>query len=210
MYSPPYGKIILTTIRRLRVYRTGACVGLTLAALALAVWMPGTANAEDPFIPPFVRALTEYFSTGQITETEWTTAIQYMMREDIIRLGEPDFSNPELVAGAVTRNVDGNTIEIDGVRIRIPLVDVEDSGNPAMPHAVLARLLCPVGSPAQYDIDDLQVRDRYGRTIATVYCSTGLSLGEIMIEFGLGWINEWYCDKSEFGQDSWAQGACGP
>ena len=80
-----------------------------------------------------------------------------MMREDIIRLGEPDFSNPELVAGAVTRNVDGNTIEIDGayavdvedaairpthavlarLLCRIPLVDVEDSGiNPAMPHAI--------------------------------------------------------------------------
>ena len=184
-----------------------ALVAVMLAVLASAASVPDTAHADgvDAFIPRYVPVLTEYFSTGQITETEWTTAVEYMMREDVIRLGTPDFSNPELVAGVVTRNVDGNTIEIDGVRIRIPLVDVEDSGNPGMPHAVLARLLCPVGSPAQYDIDDLQVRDRYGRTIAMVYCNTGLSLGEIMIGFGLGWVNEWYCDKSEFGRD-----ACGP
>ena len=200
----------------LRVYGTGACAGPALAAAVLAVLAPAVpaldvahADGGDEFIPRYVAALTEYFSTGQITEAEWTTAVEYMMREGVIRLGEPDFSNPELEAGAVTRNVDGNTIEIDGVRIRIPLVDVEDSGNPGMPHAALARLLCPVGSPAQYDIDDVQVRDRYGRTIAMVYCNTGLSLGEIMMGFGLGWVNGWYCDKSEFGQDPWAQGACG-
>lgn len=193
-------------------YAGSTLVAVMLAVSVSAVSVPYMAHADggDEYIPRYVPALTAYFSTGQITEAEWTTAVEYMMREDIIRLGEPDFSNPELVAGVVTRNIDGNTIEIDGVRIRIPLVDVEDSGNPNMPHAVLARLLCPVGSPAQYDIDDLQERDRYGRTIAMVYCNTGLSLGEIMIGFGLGWVNEWYCDKSEFGQDVWAQDACGP
>lgn len=193
-------------------YAGSALVAVMLAISVSAVSVPYMAHADngDEFIPRYVLALTEYFSTGQITEAEWTIAVEYMMREDIIRLGEPDFSNPELVAGVVTHNIDGNTIEIDGVRIRIPLVDVEDSGNPNMPHAVLARLLCPVGSPAQYDIDDLQVRDQYGRTLAMVYCNTGLSLGEIMIGFGLGWVNEWYCDKSEFGQDVWAQDACGP
>ena len=193
------------------MYGTDVYAGSALVVAVLMVLVPGAAHADDAdtFIPNYVPVLTEYFSTGQITEEEWTIAVEYMIQEDIIRLGEPDFSNPELVMGAVTRNIDGNTIEIDGVRIRIPLVDVDDSGNPNMPHAVLARLLCPVGSPAQYDIDDIQVEDRYGRTIAMVYCNTGLSLGEIMIEFGLGWTNEWYCDKSEFGQDAWARDVCG-
>ena len=192
---------------------TGARPALIAAVVVLAVVLAvpaalGEEHDGDVAIPNIVPVLTNYFTTGQITETEWVTAIRYMMDEEIIRLGKPDMANPELVAGTVTWNVDGNTIEIDGIRIRIPLVDVEDSGDATKPHAILARLLCPVGSAAQYDIDNLQMEDRYGRTIAVVYCDTGISLGEIMIEFGLGWINEWYCDKSEFERAEWTEGVC--
>lgn len=177
-----------------------------LVAAAL-VPMAGMALA-DVYIPEAMPALTKYYTTEQITQQEWLVAITYMHDNDIIRLGEPDYNNPEIITGIITRNIDGNTIEIDGVRIRIPLVDVEDSGDMTAPHAVLARLFCPVGHPAQYDIDDHQVQDRYGRTIASVYCNTAISLGEIMIKFGLGWINQWYCDKSEFERAAWTQGTC--
>lgn len=193
----------------------GAGTKLALVVMAAVLALPvavslGADYTDDDnvAIPNTVPILTEYFTTGQITETEWVTAIRYMIDEEIIRLGKPDLANPELVTGAVTKNVDGNTIDIDGIRIRLSLVDVEDSGDKTAPHAVLAKLLCPVGSPAQYDIDDRQVRDRYDRTVAVVYCDTAISLGEIMIEFGLGWINEWYCDKSEFERAAWTEGVC--
>ncbi len=202
-------------LRRASSCRTSSGTKPVLVAVAMVLALPvavslGADHAEDQdvAIPNIVPRLTNYFTTGQITEAEWVTAIRYMMDEKIIRLGEPDPTNPELVEGTVTKNIDGNTIEIDGTRIRIPLVDVVDSGDKTAPHAILAKLFCPVGSPAQYDIDDLQVRDKYGRTVAAVYCNAAVSLGEIMIVFGLGWINEWYCDRSEFERAAWAEGVC--
>lgn len=167
------------------------------------------ADEAEPHIPEWIPDFTQYYTDGLLTTDEYTTAIRYLLDEDIIYLGEPpQTNNPELVYGTVTRNVDGNTIHIDDVNIRIPLVDVEDSGNYTMPHAVLAKLLCPVGSPAQYDIDDKQRQDRYERTIAVVYCNTELHLGEIMIGFGLGWINDDWCDRSEFEFADWTHGSC--
>ena len=192
-----------------------ACTKPTLIVMAMVLALPVAVGLgadytddENVAIPNTVPILTEYFTTGQITEAEWVTAIRYMIDEEIIRLGKPDLADPELVTGTVTKNIDGNTIDIDGTRICLSLVDVEDSGNKTAPHAVLAKLLCPVESPAQDDIDDLQVQDKYGRTVAVVYCDTAISLGEIMIEFGLGWINEWYCDRSEFERAAWTKGAC--
>ena len=167
------------------------------------------ADEAEPHIPEWIPDFTQYYTDGLLTTDEYTTAIRYLLDEGVIYLGEPpQADNPELVYGNVTRNVDGNTIHVDNVTIRIPLVDVEDSGNYTMPHAVLAKLLCPVGSPAQYDIDDKQRQDRYERTIAVVYCNTELHLGEIMIGFGLGWINDHYCDKSEFEFADWTRGSC--
>lgn len=167
------------------------------------------ASGAEPHIPEWITDLTQYYSDGQVTADEYTNAIRYLLDEGVIYLGEsPQPNNPELVYGTVTRNVDGNTIHINNVNIRIPLVDVEDSGNYTMPHAVLAKLLCPVGSPAQYDIDDKQIQDKYGRTLANVYCNTELHLGEIMIGFGLGWINDYWCDKSEFEFADWTYGIC--
>ena len=104
-----------------------------------------------------------------------------------------------MVIGHVDRVIDGNTVIIDETRIRIPLVDVLDSGNKTAPHAKLAQATCPANAPAYYVIDNLQPVDRYGRTIAMVFCDGSYqSLGQTMISQDLGWINTYYCDKSEF------------
>ena len=68
-------------------------------------------------------------------------------------------SNPGIINGTVTKNIDGNTIEISGERIRSPFVWVEDSGNKTAAHAIYAIELCPVGAAASYDIDDNQPND---------------------------------------------------
>ena len=166
------------------------------------------ADEAEPHIPKWISNFTQYYADGQMTTEVFTETVRYLLDAGVIYLGDPPADNPEIINGTVTRNVDGNTIYIDDVNIRIPLVDVEDSGNYTMPHAVLAKLLCPVGSPAQYDIDDKQRQDKYERTIAVVYCNTELHLGEIMIGFGLGWINDYYCDKSEFEFADWTHGSC--
>ncbi len=106
--------------------------------------------------------------------------------------------------GTVTRNIDGNTIEVSGDVIRSPFVWVEDSGNTAMPHAQYARQVCPVGAAAYYDVDDLQPVGKYGRTIAMVWCGGNeKSLDQLMVESGLGWINGHFCERSEFRTMDW-------
>ena len=113
-------------------------------------------------------------------------------------------SDSEVIHGIVTKNIDGNTIEISGERIRLPFVWVEDSGNKTADHAIYAKQLCPVGFGAHYDVDDKQPIDKYGRTIAMVWCDGNeKSLDQFMVESRLGWIKEYYCQKSEFKSLDW-------
>ncbi len=115
--------------------------------------------------------------------------------------------DPGVVHGTVTRNIDGNTIEISGQKIRLPFVDVEDSGNASMPHAKYARELCPVGAKAHYDVDDDKPVGKYGRTIAMVWCGDHAKpLDQLMVESGLGWISKYWCERSEFQSLDWVDG----
>ena len=144
--------------------------------------------------------LATAYATGLITEFEFSDAVRRMASAgDIPTIVQP----PTAVQGIITRVIDGNTVLIDDMRIRLPLLDVEDSGNSSMPHAALARALCPTGSAASYDIDDGQPEDRYGRTIGMVWCNAdgghAISLDRALVSSGLGWVNHYYCDRSEFG-----------
>lgn len=174
---------------------------------AVAASASGYAHAEAG-LPEWVRIVTGYYVDGLISESDFVTIVQWLMDNGIVPRELIDPEDPELTGGTMVRVIDGNTVHIDDTRIRLALVDVVDSGNMTAPHAVLARVLCPAGSYAYYDVDDLQVTGPYGRTIAAVYCSDGILLNDMMIEFGLGWINQYYCDKSEFRYAPWALDAC--
>ena len=152
--------------------RTGANRHIRLAASAvLAVCgggeagMTGTAFA-DTGVPAWVRDVTVLYDGGFSTDGEYLAAIRYLVQNGILQFGGANISDPEMVPGAVARVVDGNTLYVDNVKIRLSLVDVKDSGDTAAPHAVLARELCPAGSVAHYDVDDLQPAGPYGRTVA--------------------------------------------
>jgi micrococcal nuclease len=84
------------------------------------------------------------------------------------------------------------------------LVDAPERSEPEGP-ASTARLkqLCPVGSTAELDVDDRQVRDRYGRLVAVVTCG-GINVNEAMIRDGYAELYDDYCSRSEFGDDAWA------
>ena len=175
---------------------------------AVAASASGYAYADEAGLPEWVRVVTGYYVDGLISESEFVMFVEYLMDNGVVPRENIDPEDPDLTGGTMVRVIDGNTVHIDDTRIRLALVDVVDSGNTTAPHAVLARVLCPAGSHAYYDVDDLQVTGPYGRTIAAVYCSDGILLNDMMIEFGLGWINQYYCDKSEFRYAPWALNAC--
>ena len=180
---------------------------VALCAVAAAS-ASGYTYADEAGLPEWVRTVTGYYVDGLISENDFVTIVQWLMDNGVVPREVIDPEDPDLTGGTITRVIDGNTVQIDDTRIRLALVDVVDSGNMTAPHAVLAHVLCPVGFHAYYDVDDLQVTGPYGRTIAAVYCSDGILLNDMMIEFGLGWINQYYCDKSEFRYAPWALSAC--
>jgi len=107
--------------------------------------------------------------------------------------------------GYVTDVIDGDTIEVDGTRIRLALTSTpelsEEYGIEALEFTTT---LCPIGSTALVDEDDGQTGGSYGRTIGKVYCGD-VSLNSALLEEGLAYIDETFCSTSEFSSEEWAK-----
>ena len=128
-------------------------------------------------------------------------------RESTSSAGIVDYS--AVSSGKVTRIIDGDTIDIDGIRIRLALVNTPERDQYGYEEALaFTRSSCPVGSTAVYDIDDGQ-KDSYGRMIAKVWClPAGKSLNSMLIEHEHAEILSRFCSVSEFGDDDWAASRC--
>ena len=113
----------------------------------------------------------------------------------------------ELV-GNVTYIVDGDTLDINGIRIRLSLVDTPERGQPGFREAKeFVSSLC-LGKKGELDVDDGQRRgDRYGREIGIVYCN-GVNINEKLMNERLARILADYCDISEFSKENWARDSC--
>ena len=106
--------------------------------------------------------------------------------------------------GIVTRVVDGDTLDVNGTRIRLVLVDApERDARGGSASTQYLRQLCPVGSTAMVDPDDLQPTDNYGRMLAVVWCG-GRRVNEEIIRSGHAELYRRFCRRSEFGQQPWA------
>lgn len=105
--------------------------------------------------------------------------------------------------GEVTRIIDGDTLDVDGTRIRLSLVNCPERGQSGYSEARdFTSDLCPVGSTAQVDVDDGQPTDTYGRTVAVVYCG-GENLNAELYRHGLARIYERFLSVSEFDPEKW-------
>jgi len=113
----------------------------------------------------------------------------------------------ELV-GNVTHVVDGDTLDINGIRVRLSLVNTSERGQPGFKEAKeFVSSLC-LGKHGELDVDDGQRRgDRYGREIGIVYCN-GVNLNEKLMDNHLANILTQYCDISEFANEKWAKSDC--
>jgi micrococcal nuclease len=113
----------------------------------------------------------------------------------------------ELV-GNVTHVADGDTLDINGITIRLSLVNTPEREQPGYKEAKeFVKSLC-LGKKGELDVDDGQRRgDRYGREIGIVYCN-GVNLNEKLMDNHLAKILTQYCDISEFSNEKWAKSDC--
>jgi micrococcal nuclease len=113
--------------------------------------------------------------------------------------------------GKVTAIVDGDTLDIDNIRVRLTLVNTPERGEAGYTEAKdLVESACGVGTKALVDEDDGQKEGSFGRLIGLVYCGDyGIdnkkSLNEILLEGGHAVIYQDFCNVSEFSSASWVQ-----
>ena len=133
----------------------------------------------------------------------------YIFRRELVYFPRPqDNANCSGTAGCftgvVTRVMDGDTLEVNNIRIRLVLVDAPERDTAEGPAATsYLRQLCPVGAPALVDQDDRQLEDGYGRMLAEVWCG-GKRVNEEIIRAGRARIYHRFCRQSEFGLQPWA------
>lgn len=107
--------------------------------------------------------------------------------------------------GVVTEIVDGNTIDVNNVRIRLSMVNTPERGESAYYEATnFTKSVCPVGHNALVDEDDGQKEGSYDRLIGIVYCDNGAkSVNQLLLENGKAVVYEDFRDVSEFADDKW-------
>jgi endonuclease YncB( thermonuclease family) len=114
----------------------------------------------------------------------------------------------ECFTGKVTKIVDGDTLDVDGVRIRLALVNTPESGQTGYSGAkAFTAEMCPVGSTVLVDEDDGQQEGSYGRLIGKVFCG-GENLNAALLEAGHAIVYTDFCDESEFASEAWVRDYC--
>ena len=110
--------------------------------------------------------------------------------------------------GIVTKVVDGDTLDINGTRIRLALVDTPERGQPGFDQAKeFVESMC-LGKKGELDVDSGQRRgDRYGREVGVVYCD-GVNTNEKLMTGKLARILVEFCDISEFSNENWTITQC--
>jgi len=122
-------------------------------------------------------------------------------------LPKPTISDEIELAGKVNHVVDGDTLDINDIRIRLSLVDTPERGDPGFKEATQFAVKLCLGENAEVYMDDGQRRGSFGREIGVVYCD-GENLNEQLMENNLGIIDRRFCEKSEFSDDKWVKPSC--
>jgi micrococcal nuclease len=113
--------------------------------------------------------------------------------------------------GTVTEIVDGDTLDINNVRVRLALVNTPERGENGYTEAVdFVQSICSEGTNALVDEDDGQKEGSFDRLIGLVYCGNDninnkKSLNELLLERGYAVIYQDFCGISEFSSATWAQ-----
>jgi DNA-binding beta-propeller fold protein YncE len=111
------------------------------------------------------------------------------------------------ISGPVNYVVDGDTVEVNDIRIRLSLVNTPEVGEPGFDSAKdFVEKLC-LDKNGEVDIDDGQRQGSFGREIGVVYCD-GININSELMTKGYALISSEFCDVSEFANEAWAKSSC--
>jgi micrococcal nuclease len=107
--------------------------------------------------------------------------------------------------GQITEVIDGDTIFINNIKVRLALIDAPEIDQPYGNDARNFILkICPLGSKVNVDEDDQQRSGSFDRIVAKVYCN-GKNLNSELLHAKLAVIDLRFCNKSEFADEEWAK-----
>jgi endonuclease YncB( thermonuclease family) len=172
-----------------------------------------TKNVATIFIPVTDQLSNIHKDNMKQTDTKKVQTNQDLKQIDNRKQLDADPPNYSKVkSGTVTKIIDGDTLDIDGTRIRLTLVNTPEYGKQGYTAAtVFTREQCPIGTTALYDADDGQKEGSYGRVIGKVWCighpvqSPDYSLNSQLIQNGHANVFSQFCGTSEFGKETWAK-----
>ncbi len=121
------------------------------------------------------------------------------------QLSQDCSGNARCITGIVTKIIDGDTIHVDGQSIRFALASAPElSGYGGVDSRDFIQTICPVGSSVLVDEDDGYPEESYDRIIGVIYCN-GMNINAELLDADLGYLENRFCDSSEFAGESWAQ-----
>ena len=174
-----------------------------------------TSNSDEfDKIPSWLRNNAGWWSQRLLSDDEFVKGIQYLVNNGMIRItsnAESLCSDEALcVTAKVERIVDGDTIYVEGYKVRLSLTNTPEKHEPGFSEATqFTKRLCPVGSVVIVDQDDKQPYDVYDRLLGKVYCNGKILNSELLFN-GHANILTQYCRTSEFSSELWAQNfGCG-
>ncbi len=165
-------------------------------------------------IPLWLRNNAGWWSQGLLSDDEFVNGIQYLINNGIIMVTSNIESlcsgNALCITSKVERIVDGDTIYLEGYKVRLSLTNTPEKNVPGFSEATeFTKQLCPMGSIVTIDQDDKQPYDVHNRLLGKVYCS-GKTLNSELLFNGHANILTQYCSVSEFSSEPWAQNfGCG-
>jgi hypothetical protein len=162
-----------------------------------------------PGVPNWIKDTAGWWADRKVTDTDFVNGIQYLIGKGIILVSQvsesPCAGKALCLSAKVQKIVDGDTIDIEGYRIRLALTDTpekyEDRYNES---TAFTRNLCPVGTLILVDQDDKQPYDNYDRLLGKVTCQGKILNAELLYN-GFAKIITRYCGTSEFASEDWAK-----
>jgi DNA-binding beta-propeller fold protein YncE/endonuclease YncB( thermonuclease family) len=111
------------------------------------------------------------------------------------------------ISGPITYVVDGDTLDVNNIRIRLALVNTPEVGEAGFDTAKNFVENHCLNKNGEVDIDEGQRQGSFGREIGVVYCG-GMNLNQALMSNNLAEIITDFCDVSEFASETWAKSSC--